>query len=121
MKAIIIASRNNFLEKNFVADLENRIQAIGYEITDGLVVADVAVVVSDGRDLPKDEQIKLKNFLKTKQAVKPHRLLVIYHIADGQAPDNLTENCDFITKEIYSLIGCLKDYWYFTHHDKNTN
>jgi hypothetical protein len=121
MKAIIFASRNNFLEKKFVLDLEVKIQAVGYEITEDFAEAKAAVAVSDGRDLPQSEQMKLKNWLKDKEAVKPHKLFAIYHIADEEAPEKLTERCDFITKELYSLIGCLKDYWYFTHHETKTN
>ncbi len=116
MKAIIIASRNNFLEKKFAVDLEKKIQAVGFEVADEPQETSVAVVINDGRDLPKDEQAKLKIWLKDKSVVTPHKLLATYTIADAPAPITLTDISDFVTKEEYSLIGCLKDYWYFTHH-----
>ncbi len=115
MKAIIIASRNNFLEKKLVVELEKKIQAVGFEVSTEPKDASVAVVVNDGRDWLKDEQKKLKQWLKTKTKVTPHKLLATYTITDLPVPETLTNSSDFVTKEEYSLIGCLKDYWYFTH------
>lgn len=118
MKAIIIASRNNFLEKKFVVELEKKIQAVGFEIADEPQETSVAVVINDGRDLPSGEQTKLKHWLKDKATITPHKLLATYTIAEMPAPQDLTNISDFVTKEEYSLIGCLKDYWYFTHHEQ---
>ena len=115
MQAIVVASRNNYWEKKLAAEVETKIQAIGF----GLATASeatAAVLISDGRPLLKTEQDKLKNFLKDKTVVKPHKLLVIYHIADDPVPDDWAAVADFIAKDIYDVIGCLKDYWFFSHN-----
>lgn len=114
MKLIIIAARNNFLERKFVVELEKKIQAIGFAITDETDEASVAIVINDGRDLPKDEQVKIKRWLPGKMKVTPHKLLVVYNIADISASEALISIGDFVTKDEYSLIGCLKDYLFFS-------
>jgi len=116
MQVIVIGERNSFIEKKFMVELESKIQAIGYGIAGEVNEAQAAVLVSDGRPLLTGEHNKLKIFLKNKTAVKPHKLLAVYHIADTPVPTEWSESADFVAKELYSIIGCLKDYWFFSQN-----
>jgi len=133
MKLQLVGSVNNQIEKKFITDLSQKIEAVGYETSlfsssfvrgrsgGGLKSVQAVVMILDGRLLAPLDYLNLGVFLAGKKQSQPEKLLVAYKITSKTSVDNLEKIFDHIASSEYGLIACLKDYLYLSNRHEQKN